>query len=131
VSSLVCSQSPAPSLATWLGPSPSTPASCNADLQAGTLSSLLTLSDQLPKLDSNFTSIVSKLLDTLRSLLDDPSKLAQHARVNDRSAEEYLITGNRGGWRWDAGRWGSGGKVGDVVAALTQVRHLLQSRRRE
>jgi len=48
--------------------------------------------------------------------------------VNDRSAEEYLITGNQGGgWRWDAGRWGSGGKVGDVVGALTQVRGIVAS----
>jgi hypothetical protein len=96
-------------------------------LQAGTLSSLLTLSDYLPKLDSQFTSIVSKLLDTLRSLLDDPSKLPQHARVNDQPAEKYLIPGTPQGWRWDTGRWGSGGKVGEIVDALTAVRPCLCS----
>lgn len=88
---------------------------------------MLTLSDQLPKLDAQFTGVVSKLLDTLRSLVEDPEKsLSQHARVNDRSAEEYLIPGKQGGsasgWRWDQGRWGSGGKVGEVVDALTKVR---------
>ncbi|KAK4689915.1 V-type H+-transporting ATPase subunit C, partial [Tremellales sp. Uapishka_1] len=87
------------------------------ELKTGTLSSLLTLSDTLPKLDASFTSTVSKLLDTLRSLTsDDPEKLAQHARVNDRPVEEYVF-GNRG---WDKGRWGEGGKVGDVVDALTK-----------
>ena len=93
--------------------------------QTGTLSSLLTLSDTLPKLDSQFTSTVSKLLDTLRGLLEDPSKLHQHARVNDRSAEEYLFpsaSGSTGsGWRWDKGRWGNDGKVTDVIDALTKV----------
>ena len=28
-------------------------------------------------------------------------------------------------WKWDRGRWGDGGKVGEVVEALTKVRHLI------
>lgn len=100
----------------------------DADLcQAGTLSSLITLSDSLPKTDAQFTQTVSKLLDTLRSLVsEDKTRLAQHARVNDRATEAYVLpdpTGS-GGWRWDKGRWGDGGKVGDVVTALTEVRVL-------
>lgn len=52
-------------------------------MQSGTLSSLLTLSDYLPKQDTFFTQTVSKLLDTLRSLLnDDPQKLELHTRVS-------------------------------------------------
>lgn len=90
-------------------------------IQAGTLSNLLSFSDSLPKLDSAFTQTVSKLLDTLRSLLaDEPGKLAQHARVNDRTVEDYLMPGNTF-WGWDKRRWGSGGKVADVVDALTKV----------
>lgn len=86
-----------------------------ADPQTGTLSGLLSLSDALPKLDSQFTGTVSKTLDTLRSLTDD-GKLSQHARINDRPVEEALMQ-----WRWDRGRWGDGGKVGEVVEALTKV----------
>lgn len=57
------------------------------ELKAGTLSSLLTLSDSLPKIDSAFTTTASKLLDQLRSLMDNNNdKMAQHARVNDRPA---------------------------------------------
>ncbi|WWC87946.1 uncharacterized protein L201_002846 [Kwoniella dendrophila CBS 6074] len=97
------------------------------ELKAGTLSSLLTLSDQLPKLDNQFTSTVSKLLDTLRSLVsDDSTKLAQHARVNDRPAEEFLLGGG-GGFRWDKSRWGSGGKVLEVVDALTKEMNSIES----
>lgn len=83
--------------------------------QTGTLSGLLTLSDTLPKLDSQFTQTVSKTLDTLRSLTDD-EKLSQHARINDRPVDEALMQ-----WKWDRGRWGDGGKVTDVVEALTKV----------
>ncbi|WWD16470.1 hypothetical protein CI109_100896 [Kwoniella shandongensis] len=101
------------------------------ELKAGTLSSLLTLSDALPKLDSTFTSTVSKLLDTLRSLVsDDASKLAQHARVNDRPAEEYLLGGG-GGFRWDKGRWGSGGKVLEVVEALTKEMNSIEATQKQ
>jgi len=90
----------------------------DADQQTGTLSSLLSLSDALPKLDSQFTQTVSKTIDTLRSLTDD-GKLSQHARINDRPVEEALMQ-----WKWDRGRWGDGGKVGEVLEALTKVCHL-------
>ena len=66
--------------------------------------------------------------------MDDPSKLSQYARVNDRPAEEYLMPagGGSGGavgryWKWDKGRWGNGGKVLDVVDALTKVKTVLRS----
>jgi V-type H+-transporting ATPase subunit C len=103
---------------------------CRADWQTGTLSGLLTLSDNLPKLDAQFTATVTKCHDTLRSLVSDPRELTQHTRVNDRPAEEYVLPigpngsiADAGGglWRWDAGRWGNGGKVGDVLEALTTV----------
>ncbi|RSH94719.1 Vacuolar ATP synthase subunit C [Saitozyma podzolica] len=93
------------------------------ELKAGTLSSLLTLSDTLPKTDSTFTTTVSKTLDTIRTLLNDPSQLSQHARVNDRPAEEFVIPSAAGGagyWRWDRGRWGEGRKVGEVLEDLAR-----------
>jgi V-type H+-transporting ATPase subunit C len=70
----------------------------------------------LPKLDSQFTATVSKTLDTLRSLTDD-GRLSQHARINDRPVDEALMQ-----WKWDRGRWGEGGKVAEVIDALTKVR---------
>lgn len=87
------------------------------ELKTGTLSALLTLSDSLPKIDAQFTGVVSKCLDTLRSLTD-PKELGQHARINDRPLDEYILPLPTA-WRWDAGRWGSSGKVHEVVEALT------------
>ncbi|EIW68972.1 hypothetical protein TREMEDRAFT_39301 [Tremella mesenterica DSM 1558] len=101
------------------------------ELKAGTLSSLLNLSDSLPKVDAQFTQSVSKILDNLRSLLSgDDGKLSQHARVNDRPAEEWLMPSN-GFWRWDKGRWGVGGKVGDVVDALTKEMNTIESTQKQ
>jgi hypothetical protein len=103
---------------------PSRSAPLTPPVQAGTLSSLLTLSDTLPKTDSTFTTTVSKTLDTIRTLLNDPSQLSQHARVNDRPAEEFVIPSAAGGagyWRWDRGRWGEGRKVGEVLEDLARV----------
>jgi V-type H+-transporting ATPase subunit C len=79
----------------------------------------LTLSDALPKIDAQFTGTVSKCLDTLRSLTD-PKELGQHARINDRPLDEYILP-LPAAWRWDAGRWGGQGKVHEVVEALTAV----------
>lgn len=98
--------------------------------QTGTLSSLITLSDSLPKTDAQFTSQVSKLLETLRSLVnDDKARLAQHARVNDRTAEEYLLPdpNGTGSWHWDKGRWGEGRKITEVVDQLVQEMSAIES----
>jgi hypothetical protein len=42
--------------------------------------------------------------------------------VNDRPLEEYIFPANWQGWKWDKARWGDGGKVADVIEALTKVR---------
>lgn len=81
-------------------------------------------------MDTAFTSVVSKLLDQLRSLVgDDKARIAQHARVNDRPVEEYVLPDSHGPspWRWDKGRWGGDGKVGDVVAALVSEMHTVET----
>ncbi|KAJ9112352.1 hypothetical protein QFC19_000772 [Naganishia cerealis] len=93
------------------------------DLKTGTLSSLLNLSDALPKYDSYFTQTVSKLLDTIRSLVsDDKQKMRSYATVNDQPADRYMIPspGSSQGWKWDRSRWGSGGKVLEVIEALNK-----------
>ncbi|KAG7529029.1 hypothetical protein FFLO_05822 [Filobasidium floriforme] len=113
-------------------------------LKAGTLSSLLTLSDALPKHDAYFTSVVAKLLDTIKSLAaaasqsasqsqsqsqSDQDKLESYARINDLPPTQYLIphSGARQGWTWDAARWGQDGKVIDVVEALVKEMNSIDS----
>jgi V-type H+-transporting ATPase subunit C len=106
----------------------------------------LTLSDALPKHDAYFTSVVAKLLDTIKSLAAgsaqsqsassstndnnaDKDKLESYARINDLPPTQYLIphSGARQGWTWDAARWGQDGKVTDVVEALVKEMNSIDS----
>jgi V-type H+-transporting ATPase subunit C len=62
---------------------------------------------------------VAKTVDTLRNLLNnDPGKLAQHILVNERSVDEYLLTG----WRWNEGRYGVQRGLREMLDALIKVR---------
>lgn len=86
--------------------------------QTGTLDSLITLSEELPKQDAFFTATVAKTVDTLRNLLNnDPSKLAQHVLVNERSVDDYIFKG----WRWNEGRYGVQRSLRDTVDVLNKV----------
>ncbi|KAF5382977.1 hypothetical protein D9757_006313 [Collybiopsis confluens] len=85
--------------------------------KAGTLDSLIALSEDLPKQDTFFTNTVAKVVDTLRNLLNnDPYKLAQHILVNESSIENYLL----GQWRWNEGRYGVQKGLGDMVDTLNK-----------
>ncbi|EPT04138.1 ATPase V1 complex subunit C [Fomitopsis schrenkii] len=81
----------------------------------GTLESLITLSEELPKTDASFTATVAKTVDTLRNLLNnDPAKLRQHVLVNDEPVDDYLLRG----WHWNEGRYGVQRPLRDMVDVL-------------
>ncbi|CCM02204.1 uncharacterized protein FIBRA_04284 [Fibroporia radiculosa] len=85
--------------------------------KTGTLDSLITLSEELPKHDVFFTATVAKTVDTLRNLLNnDPAKLAQHVQVNESSVDSYLLSG----WRWNEGRYGVQRALRDMVDVLNK-----------
>ncbi|KAI0082235.1 ATPase, V1 complex, subunit C [Panus rudis PR-1116 ss-1] len=72
--------------------------------KTGTLESLVSLSEDLPKQDAFFTATVAKIVDTLRNLLNnDSSKLSQHVLVNEQPVDDYLLND----WRWNEGRYGT------------------------
>ncbi|KAG8828997.1 Vacuolar ATP synthase subunit C, partial [Serendipita sp. 399] len=86
-------------------------------LKTGTLDDLLTLSEELPKLDTFFTSAVAKVVETLRNLLNnDPVRLEQHTLVNERPGDDYLLKG----WRWNAGKYGINRSLRDIIDALNK-----------
>ncbi|OBZ78841.1 V-type proton ATPase subunit C 1 [Grifola frondosa] len=96
--------------------------------KAGTLDSLITLSEELPKHDAFFTATVAKTVDTLRNLLNnDPSKLAQHILVNEQPVDAYLLRG----WTWNEGRYGVQRALRDMVDALSKAREAQQLQPRE
>ncbi|KAG8826697.1 Vacuolar ATP synthase subunit C [Serendipita sp. 411] len=86
-------------------------------LKAGTLDDLLTLSEELPKMDTFFTNAVAKVVETLRNLTNnDPVRLEQHTLVNERPCDDYLLRG----WRWNAGKYGVNRSLKDIIEALNK-----------
>ncbi|KAI0034910.1 hypothetical protein K488DRAFT_83517 [Vararia minispora EC-137] len=85
--------------------------------KTGTLDGLIALSEELPKQDVYFTSVVAKIVDTLRNLLNnDPSKLSQHVLVNEQSVDQYLT----GDWRWNDGRYGTQRSLREMTDILNK-----------
>jgi len=85
--------------------------------KTGTLDSLIALSEDLPKLESAFTAVVAKTVDTLRNLLNnDPTKLTQHILVDEKPVDEYVLDG----WKWNEGRYGTSRGLRDMVDVLNK-----------
>ncbi|KAL1952181.1 hypothetical protein VTO73DRAFT_1330 [Trametes versicolor] len=85
--------------------------------KTGTLDSLVTLSEELPKHDAFFTATVAKTVDTLRNLLNnDPSKLAQHILVNEQPVDSYVLRG----WSWNEGRYGVQRSLREMIDVLNK-----------
>ncbi|EEB86593.1 hypothetical protein MPER_16396, partial [Moniliophthora perniciosa FA553] len=85
--------------------------------KTGTLDSLISLSEELPKQDTYFTNTVAKIVDTLRNLLNnDPSKLSQHILVNERSVDDYVLRN----WKWNEGRYGVQKSLKEMVDTLNK-----------
>ncbi|KAJ7107667.1 hypothetical protein C8R43DRAFT_905708 [Mycena crocata] len=85
--------------------------------KTGTLDGLISLSEDLPKQETFFTTTVAKTVDTLRNLLNnDPSKLDQHILVNEQTVDEYIMRD----WKWNEGRYGVQKGLREIVDALTK-----------
>ncbi|KAI0042663.1 ATPase, V1 complex, subunit C [Auriscalpium vulgare] len=85
--------------------------------KTGTLDSLVSLSEELPKQEAVFTAVVAKIVDTLRNLLNnDPSKLSQHILVNEVPVDDYLLRE----WKWNEGRYGTQRGLRDMVDVLVK-----------
>ena len=90
--------------------------------QTGTLDLLVSLSEDLPKQDAYFTSVVAKIVDTLRNLLNnDPQKLGQHTLVDERPVESYILED----WKWNEGRYSVQKSSKEIADVLSKVRESL------
>ncbi|PWY96985.1 putative VMA5-H+-ATPase V1 domain 42 kd subunit, vacuolar [Testicularia cyperi] len=83
-------------------------------LKTGTLDSLITLSEDLPKLDTQYTQVVAKIIDTLRALLNnDEQALSQHVLVNEQSLDDYMLS-----WSWNTGKYRADRSLRETVDSL-------------
>lgn len=85
-------------------------------LKTGTLESLLALAEELPKADAFFNSVVSRIVDTLRSLFnDDAHALNEHLVLDGESVEDYLMH-----WRWNASKYRADRSLHELLETLTK-----------
>lgn len=56
------------------------------EFKIGTLDALVLQADELAKLDANVEAAVAKVVDVLRSIVDDPKEAERHRTVNDSAS---------------------------------------------
>ncbi|WFD32693.1 Vacuolar ATP synthase subunit C [Malassezia sp. CBS 17886] len=86
------------------------------ELKTGTLDSMITLSEDTSKTDANFVAVTTRIVDTLRALVnDDEAALSEHLMLDGASVDKYLLH-----WRWDAGRYRPDRPLPELVELLSR-----------
>lgn len=86
--------------------------------KVGTLQSLITLNEELPKHDQAMVSVVSKIVETLRNLVNqDATQLRVHQLVADVTPDEYVL----GGWTWNESKYRVGERsLADITDSIAK-----------
>ncbi|SHO79857.1 Similar to S.cerevisiae protein VMA5 (Subunit C of the V1 peripheral membrane domain of V-ATPase) [Malassezia sympodialis ATCC 42132] len=86
------------------------------ELKTGTLESLIIMAEDLPKIDALFGSITTRIVDTLRALVnDDEEALNEHLLIDGQSVEDYLLS-----WHWHNGKYRADKSLNEIVERLTR-----------
>ncbi|WFD28492.1 Vacuolar ATP synthase subunit C [Malassezia nana] len=86
------------------------------ELKTGTLESLIIMAEDLPKIDALFGSVTTRIVDTLRALVnDDESALNEHLTIDGQSVEDYLLS-----WHWNSGKYRADKSLNEIVERLTR-----------
>lgn len=92
-------------------------------LKIGTLDSLVVLSEELVKLDQQFTSTVERASDVLKSIFEgDESRTRQYRLVNEKPVEAYLQL-----FAWNTIKYRIDRPMADLVDLLNQEMTSLES----
>ncbi|KAI0136234.1 V-ATPase subunit C [Xylariales sp. AK1849] len=84
------------------------------DFKIGTLDALVQQADDLSKLESACQGLVSKVADSLNTLLDgDQDKITQQKMVNDKPTDAYLRT-----FSWNKVRYRADKPIGELIDNL-------------
>ncbi|KAL2405019.1 V-type proton ATPase subunit C [Exophiala dermatitidis] len=86
------------------------------EFKVGTLDGLLQQSEELAKLEGLSNSVVSKVGDTLRNILDgDEEKIAMHKNVNDKPLDQYLRS-----FSWNKVKYRADRPLSELIDLLTK-----------
>ncbi|WFD21104.1 Vacuolar ATP synthase subunit C [Malassezia caprae] len=86
------------------------------ELKTGTLESLIIMAEDLPKIDALFASVTTRIVDTLRALVnDDEQALNEHLTIDGQSVEDYLLS-----WHWNSGKYRADKSLNEIIERLTR-----------
>ncbi|WFD24786.1 Vacuolar ATP synthase subunit C [Malassezia equina] len=86
------------------------------ELKTGTLESLIIMAEDLPKMDTLFASVITRIVDTLRALVnDDEQALNEHLTIDGQSVEDYLLS-----WHWNSGKYRADKSLNEIIERLTR-----------
>jgi len=84
------------------------------EFKIGTLDALVQQADDLAKLEGNCETVVAKIGDSLRQLLEgDEEKIAQQKTVNDKPSDQYLRT-----FSWNKVKYRSDKPLAELIDSL-------------
>eukprot|EP00127_Corallochytrium_limacisporum_P004098 Clim_evm43s157 gene=Clim_evmTU43s157 len=87
------------------------------DLKVGTLDALVGTSDELSKFDQHVAGVVSKMANTLETLLEDHmDRYEESLTVGDRSVSSYLKN-----WSWNGAKFATRGSLTELVDMLSKA----------
>lgn len=86
------------------------------ELKTGTLESLIIMAEDLPKIETLFASVTTRIVDTLRALVnDDEQALNEHLTIDGQSVEDYLLS-----WQWNSGKYRADKSLNEITERLTR-----------
>lgn len=84
------------------------------DFKIGTLDALVQQADDLTKLEASCQAVVSKVADSLRTVLNgDEDRIAQYKMVNDKPTDQYLNS-----FSWNKIRYRADKSLGELISTL-------------
>lgn len=74
------------------------------------------MAEDLPKLETLYSAITTRVVDTLRALVnDDEQALDEHLTLDGQTVEDYLMS-----WQWNSGKYRTDKSLNEIVEMLTK-----------
>lgn len=83
----------------------------------------MVLSEDLPKLETLYAAVTTRVVDTLRALVnDDAAALEEHLVVEEQSVDDYVMH-----WRWNSGKYRADKPLNEILEILTKEMQMVDS----
>jgi V-type H+-transporting ATPase subunit C len=86
------------------------------EFKIGTLDALVQQADELSKLEASCQSVVAKVGDALKNILEDEAQIEQMKVVNDKPVDQYLRT-----FQWNKVKYRADKPLAELIDLLQKV----------